>query len=539
MNEYGLKKKTRGQARQIRRVPVMTAAEAVKLVKDADVVAMCGCGGGINEATELICALAERYRQTQTPRDLTFYHSTALGDRGDKGMSPLAQKGLVKRDIGGHWGQSPRLCEMAERNEIEAYNFPMGAMAQLMRAAAAGAPGILTHVGLGTFLDPRQQGGRLNDVTKEELIKLQVIDGEEWLFYPCIYPDVAFIRGTSADTEGYITMEDEVLYTDSFATAMATHNNGGIVIAQVERVVKAGTLPSKEVKIPGYLVDAIVEVPGQPQLYGVPTSGFVSGRYIQDFSEDRTVIPLNERKVIARRALMEVEPGYIGNVGVGICDGIGVVAKEEGVSDEFTLTVETGIIGGVSAQGIYFGASVNARAVVDMPAQFDFYDGGGLDISFLSFAEFDRDGNINVHKFNGKIMGTGGFVDICQNSKKAIFAGTLKAGGLKESVEGGTIRIRQEGKFIKAVEKVPEITFNGRNAVARGQEVVIITERAVFRLAEQGVVLTEIAPGMDLEQDIIGQMAFRPIISENLKEMDHRLFQEEAMGLRRTQFHLE
>ena len=500
MNEYGLKKKTRGQARQIRRVPVMTAAEAVKLVKDADVVAMCGCGGGINEATELICALAERYRQTQTPRDLTFYHSTGLGDRGDKGMSPLAQKGLVKRDIGGHWGQSPRLCEMAERNEIEAYNFPMGAMAQLMRAAAAGAPGILTHVGLGTFLDPRQQGGRLNDVTKEELIKLQVIDGEEWLFYPCIYPDVAFIRGTSADTEGYITMEDEVLYTDSFATAMATHNNGGIVIAQVERVVKAGTLPSKEVKIPGYLVDAIVEVPGQPQLYGVPTSGFVSGRYIQDFSEDRTVIPLNERKVIARRALMEVEPGYIGNVGVGICDGIGVVAKEEGVSDEFTLTVETGIIGGVSAQGIYFGASVNARAVVDMPAQFDFYDGGGLDISFLSFAEFDRDGNINVHKFNGKIMGTGGFVDICQNSKKAIFAGTLKAGGLKESVEGGTIRIRQEGKFIKAVEKVPEITFNGRNAVARGQEVVIITERAVFRLAEQGVVLTEIAPGMDLEQ---------------------------------------
>ena len=209
-------------------------------------------------------------------------------------------------------------------------------------------------------------------MTKEELIKLQVIDGEEWLFYPCIYPDVAFIRGTSADTEGYITMEDEVLYTDSFATAMATHNNGGIVIAQVERVVKAGTLPSKEVKIPGYLVDAIVEVPGQPQLYGVPTSGFVSGRYIQDFSEDRTVIPLNERKVIARRALMEVEPGYIGNVGVGICDGIGVVAKEEGVSDEFTLTVETGIIGGVSAQGIYFGASVNARAVVDMPAQFDF-----------------------------------------------------------------------------------------------------------------------------------------------------------------------
>lgn len=538
MNEYGLKKKSRGPARKNRRVPVMTAAEAIKLVKDRDVVAMCGCGGGINEASELITALADRYRETRSPQDLTFYHSTGLGDRADRGMSPLAQPGLVKRDIGGHWGQSPRLCEMAERNEIEAYNFPMGAMAQLMRAAAAGAPGILTHVGLGTFLDPRQQGGRLNEATREELIQLQVIDGKEWLFYPCIYPDVALIRGTSADTEGYITMEDEVLYTDSFATAMAAHNNGGIVIAQVERVVKAGTLPSKEVKIPGYLVDVIVEVPGQPQLYGVPTSGFVSGRYTQDFSDDCTTIPLNERKVIARRALMEVAPGYIGNVGVGICDGIGVVAKEEGVSEEFTLTVETGIVGGVSAQGIYFGASVNARAVVDMPAQFDFYDGGGLDISFLSFAEFDQDGNVNVHKFNNKIMGTGGFVDICQNSKKAIFAGTLKAGGLRERVEDGAIHIDQEGRFIKAVEKVPEITFNGREAVARGQEVIFITERAVFRLTEEGVVLTEIAPGVDLERDIVGQMAFRPIISPDLKEMDGRLFREEVMDLKRTQFHL-
>ena len=538
MNEYGLKKKARGPARKNRRVPVMTAAEAIKLVKDRDVVAMCGCGGGINEASELITALADRYRETRSPRDLTFYHSTGLGDRADRGMSPLAQPGLVKRDIGGHWGQSPRLCEMAERNEIEAYNFPMGAMAQLMRAAAAGAPGILTHVGLGTFLDPRQQGGRLNEATREELIQLQVIDGKEWLFYPCIYPDVALIRGTSADTEGYITMEDEVLYTDSFATAMAAHNNGGIVIAQVERVVKAGTLPSKEVKIPGYLVDVIVEVPGQPQLYGVPTSGFVSGRYTQDFSDDCTTIPLNERKAIARRALMEVAPGYIGNVGVGICDGIGVVAKEEGVSEEFTLTVETGIVGGVSAQGIYFGASVNARAVVDMPAQFDFYDGGGLDISFLSFAEFDQDGNVNVHKFNNKIMGTGGFVDICQNSKKAIFAGTLKAGGLRERVEDGAIHIDQEGRFIKAVEKVPEITFNGREAVARGQEVIFITERAVFRLTEEGVVLTEVAPGVDLERDIVGQMAFRPIISPELKEMDGRLFREEVMDLKCTQFHL-
>ncbi len=537
---YGLEKKQRGPSRKGKRVPVLTAAEAVRLVKDGDVVAMCGAGGGINEATELIYALADRYRDTQTPRDLVFWHSTGLGDRGDKGMSPLAQKGLVKRDIGGHWGQSPRMCEMAEHNEIEAYNFPMGVMAQLMRAAAAGMPGVLSHVGLGTFLDPRQQGGRLNEATKEELIRLQEIDGKEWLFYPCIYPDIAFIRGTSADTEGYVTMEDEVLYTDSYATAMAAHNNGGKVIVQVERVVKAGTLPSKAVQIPGHLIDAIVVVPDQPQLYGVPTSGFVSGRYIQDFSEEaEEAMPLTERKVIARRALMEVESGYIGNVGVGICDGIGVVAKEEGVSDEFTLTVETGIVGGVSAQGIYFGASVNARAVVDMPSQFDFYDGGGLDISFLSFAEFDEEGNVNVHKFNGKIMGTGGFVDICQNSRKAVFAGTLKAGGLREKVEDGKIHIEKEGRFIKAVKKVPEITFNGKEAVRRGQEVVFITERAVFRLEEDGLVLTEIAPGMDLEKDIFGQMAFRPRVSEELKEMDRRLFLPERMGVRQSQFGMD
>ncbi len=292
-----------------------------------------------------------------------------------------------------------------------------------------------------------------------------------------------------------------------------------------------------EVKIPGHLVDAIVVVPNQPQLYGVPTSGFVSGRYIQDFSEEPEAMPLTERKVIARRALMEVESGYIGNVGVGICDGIGVVAKEEGVSEEFTLTVETGIVGGVSAQGIYFGASVNARAVVDMPSQFDFYDGGGLDISFLSFAEFDEEGNVNVHKFNGKIMGTGGFVDICQNSRKAVFAGTLKTGGLRERVEDGKIRIDQEGRFVKAVKRVPEITFNGKDAVRRGQEVLFITERAVFRLEEGGLVLTEVAPGMDLEKDIFSQMAFRPRVSENLKEMDPRLFRPEKMGVRQTQFH--
>lgn len=516
---------------------IMTADEAVKYVPDNSTVAFCGAGGGLTEATSVIEALAKRYKETQEPKNLTYYHSTGLGDRADRGMSPLAQKGMVKRIIGGHWGQSPRLCEMAERNEVEAYNFPQGVLSQLLRTSAAGQPGILTHVGLGTFADPRQQGGKLNECTKEELIKIMEIAGKEYLFYPSIPIDVAIIRGTTADTEGYISMEDEIAYLDALAMAQAAHNNGGIVIAQVQKIVKARTLHPKNVKVPGYLVDALVVVPEQPQLYSGVTDRFLSGDYIMDPGE---VVPLllNERKVIARRALFEVKSGYVGNVGVGIADGIGIVAREEGVDEKFTLTVETGPIGGVSAQGIFFGASVNMQAMLDMPSQFDFYDGGGLDVCFLSFAEVDKFGNVNVHKFNGKIMGTGGFVNICQNTKKVIFCGTLTAGSLKVSVEEGKVKINQEGKFKKMISQVPEITFNGSDAIKRGQDVIYITERAVFRLTEDGLELCEIAPGMDIENDIVAKMGFVPKIASDLKQMDHRIFLEASMGIKKEQFNI-
>nr|WP_312579491.1 acyl CoA:acetate/3-ketoacid CoA transferase [Sedimentibacter sp.] len=519
------------------RVSVLTADEAVKYISDNVTVGFCGAGGGLTEATTVIEALAKRYRETQEPKNLTYYHSTGLGDRADRGMSPLAQKGMVKRIIGGHWGQSPRLAEMAERNEIEAYNFPQGVVAQLLRTAAAGQPGILTHIGLGTFADPRQKGGKLNERTKEDLIKIMKVDGKEYLFYPAIPIDVAIIRGTTSDTEGYISMEDEIAYLDALALAQAAHNNGGIVIAQVQKLVKARTLHPKNVRIPGFLVDALVVVPEQPQLYSGSINRFMSGDYVMDPGEV-IPLPLNERKVIARRALMEVKPGNVGNVGVGIADGIGVVAREEGVSEEFTLTVETGPIGGVSAQGIFFGASVNMQAMLDMPAQFDFYDGGGLDVCFLSFAELDQSGNVNVHKFNGKIMGTGGFVNICQNTKKVIFCGTLTAGGLKVAIEDGKVVIKQEGKFEKMIPQVPEITFNGKDAIKRGQEVLYITERAVFRLTDKGMELCEIAPGMDVEKDIVSKMGFKPIVSSDLKEMDYRLFLDEPMNIKKEQFNL-
>lgn len=526
-----LQKKERIKRRTTAAVPVMSASDAVHLIQDGEVVAFCGAGGGITEASAVIEALAERHRQTGTPRDLTFFHSTGLGDRGEKGMSPLARKGLVKRAVGGHWGQSPRLAEMCDRGEIESYNLPMGVMSQLMRAAAAGQPGILSPIGLGSFLDPRQQGGKLNAVTTEELVELTQVDGVEYLFYKSIFPDVAVIRATTADTEGYLTMEDEITFVDNLATAMATHNNGGIVIAQVDKVVRAGSLHPKEVRVPGYLVDALVVVPDQLQLYGAPVNRFLSGDYVADFSQGSETMPLSERKIIARRALLEVSPGDIGNVGVGICDGIGVIAREENVCDAFTLTVETGPVGGVSAQGIFFGASMNMKAMLEMPAQFDFYDGGGLDISFLSFAEVDRHGNVNVHKFGGKTMGTGGFTNICQNAKKAVFCGTLTAGGLKTTVADGTVHIAQEGRFVKFVDAVPEITFSGVEAAKKGQEVVFLTERAVFCLTPQGVVLCEVAPGIDPESDVIAHMGFRPLLAPDLHEMDRRLFLPGPMGL--------
>lgn len=512
------------------RPQILSAREAINYIEDNDVVAVSGAGGGIVDPYALINALHDRYEETQSPKNLTLWHSTGLGDRGERGMSPLAMDGLVKRVIGGHWGQSPKLAQMASDNKIEAYNFPQGIMAQLARTAAAGQPGILSKVGLGTFIDPRVEGGKLNEVTKEDLIQLMNVGGQEYLYYPVVPLDVCLIRATTADTEGYASMEDEITYIDVLQLAQAVHNNGGTVILQVKRVVKAGTLHPKSVKIPGFLVDAIVVEPNQEQLYN-GSDRFFAGDYIADDS-DVNILPLDQRKVVARRALMEVKPGYVGNVGVGIADGIGNVAREEGISDQFTLTVETGPVGGATAQGIFFGATVNARAIMDMPAQFDFYDGGGLDVAFLSFAELDENGDVNVHKFNGKIMGTGGFVNIVAGSKKVVLCGTLRAGKLKTTVKNGKITIDQEGKFEKMIKKVGSVTFSAKQATKQGQEVIYITERAVFKLIDGKVVLTEIAPGMNLQKDIIDQMGFVPEISKDLKEMDARIFKEEKMNIK-------
>ncbi|EPW4761589.1 acyl CoA:acetate/3-ketoacid CoA transferase [Escherichia coli] len=512
------------------RVPVLSAQEAVNYIPDEATLCVLGAGGGILEATTLITALADKYKQTQTPRNLSIISPTGLGDRADRGISPLAQEGLVKWALCGHWGQSPRISELAEQNKIIAYNYPQGVLTQTLRAAAAHQPGIISDIGIGTFVDPRQQGGKLNEVTKEDLIKLVEFDNKEYLYYKAIAPDIAFIRATTCDSEGYATFEDEVMYLDALVIAQAVHNNGGIVMMQVQKMVKKATLHPKSVRIPGYLVDIVVVDPDQTQLYGgAPVNRFISGDFTLDDST-KLSLPLNQRKLVARRALFEMRKGAVGNVGVGIADGIGLVAREEGCADDFILTVETGPIGGITSQGIAFGANVNTRAILDMTSQFDFYHGGGLDFCYLSFAEVDQHGNVGVHKFNGKIMGTGGFIDISATSKKIIFCGTLTAGSLKTEITDGKLNIVQEGRVKKFIRELPEITFSGKIALERGLDVRYITERAVFTLKEDGLHLIEIAPGVDLQKDILDKMDFTPVISPELKLMDERLFIDAAMG---------
>lgn len=519
-----------------RRVPLLSPSAAASLVPSAGTVCFCGAGGGIMEPTAVIEALAKHFDECGEPRNLTIVTTTGLGDRAERGISPLAKEGLCKRAILGHWGQSPRICELAEKNLIEGYNYPQGVLSQMWRAIAAHQPGIITQTGLGTFLDPRQKGAKLNDVTKEDLVSLMEIDGEEYLFYKAFKPDVCVIRGSTADVEGYISLEDEVTLMDVLPMAQAAHNNGGIVIAQVKRLVKKGSIPPKEVKVPGYLVDYLVVCEEQEPIYGVKDSSYIGGHYVAD-EQSSEPLPLTERKVIARRALIEAKPGDVGNLGVGIADGIGACAAEEGVDQAVTLTTEHGVSGGVTVQGHAFGACVNMKSIIDMPAQFDFYDGGGLDICYVSFAEVDEKGNVNVHKFNGKIMGTGGFVNITQNSKKVVFCGTLKSGKLRTKVGDGQIEITQEGKYIKMVRQVEEITFSSADAIRRNQEVLYVTERAVFRLTKDGVMLTEVAPGIDIEKDILAHMEFKPILAEQIGVMDARIFTDAPMKLDQDWFH--
>ena len=519
---------------------VVSAADAVRLIRDGDTVATGGFVG-IGFAEEIAIALEEQYLATGEqnlqspgkPRGLTLVYAAGQGDGRDKGLNHFGHEGLVRRVIGGHWGLVPKLQKLAIANQIEAYNLPQGVITHLYRDIAAHKPGHLCTIGLGTFVDPRFGGGKLNARTTEDLVDLVMIGGAEHLFYKAFPINVGIIRGTTADPDGNVTMEKEALTLEVLAIATAARNSGGIVIVQVERIAERGSLNSRHVKIPGILVDCVVVA--RPQHHWQTFAEPYSAAFAGEIRVQMSAIPsmaMSARKIIARRAALELQPNSVVNLGIGMPEGVASVANEEKIIDLMTLTTEPGVIGGIPAGGLNFGAATNAQAIIDQPCQFDFYDGGGLDIAFLGLAQADREGNLNVSKFGTKLAGAGGFINISQSAKKVAFVGTFNAGRSDLAIEDGRLQIREDGASRKFVREVEHRTFSGKYAAARKQTVLYITERCVFSLCEEGLELVEIAPGVDLAKDILAQMDFAPIMRRPPRLMDERIFLPEPMGLR-------
>lgn len=523
---------------------VVSARQAVQLIRDGDTVATGGFVG-IGFAENIAVALESLFLEQESsdlqaqghPRDLTLVYAAGQGDGKQRGLNHLGHVGLVRRVIGGHWGLVPQLQQLAVANHIEAWNLPQGVICHLYRDIAAGKPGTLTRVGLGTFVDPRFGGGKLNDKTQAcgvDLVRLMEIDGEEFLFYKAFPIHVGIIRGTTADPDGNITMEHEALTLESLAIAMAAHNSGGIVIAQVERLAERHALNPRQVKVPGVLVDCVV-LAEKPEYQSQTFAEHYSAAFAAEFrvpTHAMAPMALDARKIIARRAAMELQANAVVNLGIGMPEGIAAVAAEEKIIDLITLSTEPGVIGGIPAGGLNFGAATNTQAILDQPSQFDFYDGGGLDIAFLGLAQADQEGNLNVSKFGSKLAGAGGFINISQNAQKVVFVGTFTAGKPDLQVKHNGLHLASDSGAAKFVKEVEHRTFSGRHAVASGRPVLYVTERCVFRLCPQGLELIEMAPGLDLQRDILAHMDFVPVMHQTPRLMDQRIFGDAPMGLR-------
>jgi len=510
---------------------VISAQDAIAIVQDEDVLATAGYGGN-GTPDQLVVALEKRFLETGSPKNLTLVFAGGQGDGKAKGLNRLGREGLLRRVIGGHYGLIPEIEKLAVENRIEAYNIPEGVITHLYRDIASGKPGTLSQVGLGTFVDPREEGGKVNEITKEEIVELVEIGGTQSLFYKAFPINVAFIRGTTADPDGNITMEKESLLLENLSMAIAAKNSGGYVICQVERIAQEGSLDSRQVKIPGIMVDCVVVADSEHhmQTYGTHYNPAYSGE-VRIPLQTLALLELDEKKIIARRAALELAPNSVINLGIGLPDCVGAIASEEKIQDLITLTVDPGVIGGVPMGGLDFGAAVNCQAVIDHGSQFDFIDGGGLDTAYLGFAEADRHGNVNASRFGRRLSGCGGFINISQNSGKVVFVGTFSSSGLEIKIADGNVHIVKEGSFPKFVDHVGQITFNGKYAAQRKQNVLYITERCVFTIAESGLELVEVAPGIDMERDILSKMPFTPRIGK-IVEMDSSIFLPAPMGLR-------